>query len=97
MFHGGSGSSLEEIREGIDYGVIKMNIDTDLQFAYTEGIRDFMVEKVEYLNTQVGNPDGEDLPNKKYYDPRGWVRKGEETFIKRLEQAFEDLNNINTL
>ncbi|KEY18121.1 class II fructose-bisphosphate aldolase [Kaistella antarctica] len=97
VFHGGSGSSLEEIREGIDYGVIKMNIDTDLQFAYTEGIRDFMVEKVEYLNTQVGNPDGEDLPNKKYYDPRGWVRKGEETFIKRLEQAFEDLNNINTL
>ena len=97
VFHGGSGSSLEEIREGIDYGVIKMNIDTDLQFAYTEGIRDFMVEKVEYLNTQVGNPDGEDLPNKKYYDPRGWVRKGEETFIKRLEQAFEDLNNVNTL
>ena len=97
VFHGGSGSSLEEIREGIDYGVIKMNIDTDLQFAYTEGIRDFMVEKVEYLNTQVGNPDGEDLPNKKYYDPRGWVRKGEETFIKRLEQAFADLNNVNTL
>ncbi|MGA9213630.1 class II fructose-bisphosphate aldolase [Kaistella sp.] len=97
VFHGGSGSSLEEIREAIDYGVIKMNIDTDLQFAYTEGIRDFMVEKIEYLKTQVGNPDGADLPNKKYYDPRGWVRKGEETFSKRLVQAFEDLNNINTL
>ena len=97
VFHGGSGSSLEEIREGIDYGVIKMNIDTDLQFAYTEGIRDFMVDKVEYLRAQVGNPDGADLPNKKYYDPRGWVRKGEETFSKRLEQAFADLNNINTL
>ena len=97
VFHGGSGSSLEEIREAIDYGVIKMNIDTDLQFAYTEGIRDYMVEKVEYLRTQVGNPDGADLPNKKYYDPRGWVRKGEETFSTRLVQAFEDLNNINTL
>ena len=97
MFHGGSGSSLEEIREAIDYGVIKMNIDTDLQFAYTEGIRDYMVDKVEYLRTQVGNPDGADLPNKKYYDPRGWVRKGEDTFSKRLVQAFEDLNNINTL
>ena len=97
VFHGGSGSSLEEIREAIDYGVIKMNIDTDLQFAYTEGIRDFMVEKVEYLRTQVGNPDGADLPNKKYYDPRGWVRKGEETFSARLVRAFEDLNNINTL
>lgn len=97
VFHGGSGSSLDEIREAIDYGVIKMNIDTDLQFAYTEGIRDYMVEKVEYLRTQVGNPDGADLPNKKYYDPRGWVRKGEETFSTRLVQAFEDLNNINTL
>ena len=97
VFHGGSGSSLEEIREAIDYGVIKMNIDTDLQFAYTEGIRDFMVEKVEYLRTQVGNPDGSDLPNKKYYDPRGWIRKGEETFSARLVRAFEDLNNINTL
>ena len=97
VFHGGSGSSLEQIREAIDYGVIKMNIDTDLQFAYTEGIRDFMVEKIEYLKTQVGNPDGADLPNKKYYDPRGWVRKGEDTFSKRLVQAFEDLNNVNTL
>ena len=97
VFHGGSGSSLEEIREAIDYGVIKMNIDTDLQFAYTEGIRDYMVSKLDYLKTQIGNPEGSDKPNKKYYDPRGWVRKGEETFSARLEQAFEDLNNVNTL
>ncbi|MCI3938761.1 class II fructose-bisphosphate aldolase [Chryseobacterium aahli] len=97
VFHGGSGSTLEEIREAIDYGVIKMNIDTDLQFAYTEGIRDYMVENVEYLKTQIGNPDGEEKPNKKFYDPRVWVRKGEETFSKRLVRAFEDLNNVNTL
>ncbi len=97
VFHGGSGSSLEEIREAIDYGVIKMNIDTDLQFAYTEGIRDYMSEKAEYLKAQIGNPEGDDKPNKKFYDPRVWVRKGEETFSKRLVQAFEDLNNINTL
>lgn len=97
VFHGGSGSTLEEIREAIDYGVIKMNIDTDLQFAYTEGIRDYMVEKLDYLKSQIGNPEGADKPNKKYYDPRGWVRKGEETFSKRLVQAFEDLNNVNTL
>ncbi|MRM86233.1 class II fructose-bisphosphate aldolase [Riemerella anatipestifer] len=97
VFHGGSGSSLEEIREAIDYGVIKMNIDTDLQFAYTEGIRDYMLNKVEYLRTQIGNPEGDDVPNKKFYDPRVWLRKGEETFRSRLEQAFEDLNNVNTL
>lgn len=97
VFHGGSGSSLEEIREAIDYGVVKMNIDTDLQFAYTEGIRDFMIQNVEYLKTQIGNPEGDDKPNKKFYDPRGWVRKGEETFSARLTQAFEDLNNVNTL
>ncbi len=97
VFHGGSGSSLEEIREAIDYGVIKMNIDTDLQFAYTEGIRDYMLNKIEYLRTQIGNPEGDDAPNKKFYDPRVWLRKGEETFRSRLEQAFEDLNNVNTL
>ncbi len=97
VFHGGSGSSLEEIREAIDYGVIKMNIDTDLQFAFTEGIRDYMVEKLEFLKTQIGNPEGEDKPNKKFYDPRVWIRKGEETFSARLKQAFEDLNNIDTL
>ncbi|WP_267403488.1 MULTISPECIES: class II fructose-bisphosphate aldolase [unclassified Chryseobacterium] len=97
VFHGGSGSTLEEIREAIDYGVIKMNIDTDLQFAYTEGIRDYMVNNVDYLRTQIGNPEGEEKPNKKFYDPRVWVRKGEETFAARLVQAFEDLNNVNTL
>lgn len=97
VFHGGSGSSLEEIREAIDYGVIKMNIDTDLQYAYLEGIRDYMGEKVDYLKGQIGNPDGEDAPNKKFYDPRVWIRKGEETLSKRLVKAFEDLNNVNTL
>ncbi len=97
VFHGGSGSTLLEIREAIGYGVVKMNIDTDLQFGYTEGIRDYMTEKIEYLRHQIGNPDGAEAPNKKFYDPRVWVRKGEETYIKRLTQAFEDLNNINTL
>ncbi|QCX53164.1 class II fructose-bisphosphate aldolase [Elizabethkingia sp. JS20170427COW] len=97
VFHGGSGSTLEEIREAIDYGVIKMNIDTDLQFAYTEGIRDYMTEKIDYLRSQIGNPEGPEAPNKKFYDPRVWLRKGEETFAKRLVQAFENLNNINTL
>jgi len=97
VFHGGSGSTVEEIREAISYGAIKMNIDTDLQFAYTEGIRDYMVNNIEYLKTQIGNPDGDDKPNKKFYDPRVWIRKGEETFSARLEKAFEDLNNVNTL
>ena len=97
VFHGGSGSTVEEIREAIGYGVIKMNIDTDMQYAFTEGIRDYMVNKVDYLSQQIGNPDGNDIPNKKYYDPRKWLREGELTFKKRLEQAFEDLNNVNTL
>ncbi len=97
VFHGGSGSSLEEIREAIGYGVIKMNIDTDMQFAFTEGVRNYMVKNLDYLKTQIGNPEGDDLPNKKYYDPRKWLREGELTFKKRLEQAFEDLNNVNTL
>ena len=97
VFHGGSGSTLEEIREAIGYGVIKMNIDTDLQFAFNEGIRDYMVNNIEYLKTQIGNPDGDDKPNKKYYDPRKWLREGELTFKARLIKAFEDLNNVNTL
>ena len=97
VFHGGSGSTVEEIREGISYGVIKMNIDTDLQFAFTEGTRDYMLAKKDYLMKQIGNPDGEDVPNKKYYDPRLWMREGEKTFVTRLEQAFADLNNVNTL
>jgi fructose-bisphosphate aldolase class II len=97
VFHGGSGSTVEEIREAIGYGVIKMNIDTDLQFAYTEGVRDYVTSNIEYLKTQIGSPDGPDSPNKKHYDPRKWVRESELTFIKRLEQAFTDLNNVNTL
>lgn len=97
VFHGGSGSSLKDIRDAISYGVVKMNIDTDLQFAFTEGIRDYINEYGEYLKTQIGNPEGDDLPNKKYYDPRQWIRKGELTFKARLEQAFKDLNNVNSL
>ena len=97
VFHGGSGSTVEEIREAIGYGVIKMNIDTDMQFAYTEGVRDYMTSKIDYLKTQIGSPEGADSPNKKHYDPRKWVREGEVTFNTRLEQAFADLNNVNTL
>lgn len=97
VFHGGSGSTVEEIREAIGYGVIKMNIDTDLQFAYTEGARDYISTKLEYLKTQIGSPEGPDSPNKKYYDPRKWIREGELTFKTRLKKAFEDLNNIDTL
>ena len=97
VFHGGSGSTVEEIREAIGYGVIKMNIDTDLQYAYLEGIRDYMAGKKEYLGAQIGNPEGEDVPNKKYYDPRKWLREGELTLKARLKKAFEDLNNVNTL
>ena len=97
VFHGGSGSTVEEIREAIGYGVIKMNLDTDLQFAFSEGCRDYITDKIDYLKTQIGNPDGDDQPNKKYYDPRKWIREGEFTFIKRLERSLADLNNIDTL
>lgn len=97
VFHGGSGSTVEEIREAIGYGVIKMNIDTDMQYAFMSGIRDYMSEKSAYLQSQIGNPEGDDVPNKKYYDPRVWLRKGEDAFIARLKKAFEDLNNVNTL
>tara|TARA_B100000614_G_C14518299_1_gene481529 strand:+ start:492 stop:1559 length:1068 start_codon:yes stop_codon:yes gene_type:complete len=97
VFHGGSGSSIDEIKEAISYGIIKMNIDTDLQFAFTEGIRDYIVQNANYLNTQIGNPDGNSIPNKKYYDPRKWLRLGEISFKTRLIKAFKDLNNINTL
>ncbi|MAN27835.1 MULTISPECIES: class II fructose-bisphosphate aldolase [Mesonia] len=97
VFHGGSGSTVEEIREAIGYGVIKMNIDTDLQYAFAEGVRDYMKKNEDYLATQIGNPEGEDVPNKKYYDPRKWLREGEATFKNRLKLAFEHLNNVNTL
>ncbi len=95
VFHGGSGSLQSEIREAIDYGVIKMNIDTDMQWAFWEGVKNFYKDKEAYLQAQLGNPEGEEAPNKKYYDPRVWLRKGEENFVKRLKVAFEDLNNIN--
>ena len=97
VFHGGSGSTLEEIREAIGYGVVKMNIDTDLQFAFTEGSRDYIGENIEFLRTQIGNPNGDDLPNKKYYDPRKCARAGELTFIARLGRSLADLNNLNTI
>ena len=97
VFHGGSGSSLEEIREAINYGAIKMNIDTDMQYAFMGGVRDYFKSNQDYLETQIGNPNGIDIPNKKYYDPRVWLRKAEESFKTRLTQAFHDLNNVNTL
>jgi fructose-bisphosphate aldolase class II len=97
VFHGGSGSSREEIREAIGYGVIKMNIDTDTQWAAWDGIRKFEAEKHDYLQSQIGNPDGADKPNKKFYDPRVWLREGEKSMIERLKVAFNDLNCIDTL
>jgi len=95
VFHGGSGSSREEIREAISYGAVKMNIDTDIQWAFWEGIKNFYESKKDYLQGQIGNPEGADKPNKKYYDPRVWLRSGEVTFVNRMKQAFEDLNCIN--
>jgi fructose-bisphosphate aldolase, class II len=95
VFHGGSGSSREEIREAIEYGAVKMNIDTDMQWAFWVGIRDYYEAKKGYLQSQIGNPEGDDKPNKNTYDPRKWLRAGEETFVARLTQAFEDLNCIN--
>lgn len=96
VFHGGSGSSQEEIREAIGYGAIKMNIDTDMQWAFWDGVHGYYKEKADYLQAQIGNPDGDDKPNKKYYDPRVWLRKGEEAFVTRLKQAFDDLNCVGT-
>ena len=97
VFHGGSGSTVAEITEAIGYGVIKMNIDTDMQYAFMSGVLDYVQNKSDYLQQQIGNPDGDDVPNKKFYDPRVWLREGEKSFIDRLKQAFEDLNNVNTL
>ncbi|MCB0562109.1 MAG: class II fructose-bisphosphate aldolase [Phaeodactylibacter sp.] len=95
VFHGGSGSSQEDIREAISYGAIKMNIDTDLQWAFWDGVRGYNEKHKDYLQAQIGNPEGDDKPNKKYYDPRQWLRAGELTFKARLKQAFEDLNCLN--
>ena len=94
VFHGGSGSSQQEIREAIEYGAVKMNIDTDMQWAYWEGVKNYYEAKKGYLQGQIGNPEGDDKPNKKYYDPRVWLREGEKTFVTRLKQAFDDLNCI---
>ncbi|PSK43152.1 fructose-bisphosphate aldolase 1 [Elsinoe australis] len=92
VFHGGSGSSKQEYLDAISYGVVKVNLDTDLQYAYTEGIRDYMINKKDYVSSQVGNPDGADKPNKKFYDPRVWVRAGEQTMSKRVAVALKDFN-----
>ena len=96
VFHGGSGSSQSEITEAIGYGAIKMNIDTDLQWGFTQGVRDYFLANNDYVKTQIGNPEGEEKPNKKYYDPRAYNRAGELTFKTRLTRSFNDLNNINT-
>ncbi|MCK3685391.1 class II fructose-bisphosphate aldolase [Maribellus sp. YY47] len=97
VFHGGSGSSHAEIREALSYGVVKMNIDTDTQWAYWDGVRAFEAASHDYLQGQIGNPEGDDKPNKKYYDPRVWVRKAEEAMIARLQVAFDDLNAIDVI
>ena len=97
VFHGGSGSTKEEYRNAISHGVVKVNLDTDLQWAYMEGIRDYMLNKKDYLMKQVGNPEGSDKPNKKYYDPRVWVREGEKTMTKRVAEALHDFNAANQL
>ncbi|HOK38066.1 MAG TPA: class II fructose-bisphosphate aldolase [Bacteroidales bacterium] len=97
VFHGGSGSSIEEIREAISYGVIKMNIDTDTQWAFWDGIRKYYIKNEGYLQSQIGNPEGEDKPNKKKYDPRVWLREGEKSMIERIKTAFSDLNCVNVL
>ena len=95
VFHGGSGSSQAEIREAIEYGAVKMNIDTDLQWAFWTGVRDYYEPRVGFMQTQIGNPDGDDKPNKKSYDPRKWLREGELAFKKRLIKAYDDLNCMN--
>ncbi|KAG5185845.1 hypothetical protein JKP88DRAFT_179995 [Tribonema minus] len=97
VFHGGSGSTEEEIKTAVEAGVVKMNVDTDTQWAYWEGILDFYKAKEGYLQGQIGNPDGEDKPNKKFYDPRVWLRKAEETMVARVKKACQDLGNVNTL
>ncbi|KAG5645280.1 Fructose-bisphosphate aldolase 1 [Asterophora parasitica] len=97
VFHGGSGSTKDEIKTAVNNGVVKMNVDTDTQFAYLAGIRNFIESKKDYLQTQVGNPEGADKPNKKYYDPRVWVREGEKTLSARIKEADADLGNVDRL
>ena len=95
VFHGSSGSRSSDIKRAVEYGVVKLNIDTDCQWAYWDGVRKYVKKNSDYLQSQVGNPKGDDLPNKKYYDPRAWMREGELSMIKRLEKSFKDLNCIN--
>jgi fructose-bisphosphate aldolase class II len=97
VFHGGSGSSKAEFKEAISYGVVKVNVDTDMQYAYLTGVRDFVLNKKDYLLKQVGNPDGADKPNKKFFDPRVWVREGEKTMSVRVQEALEDFNTAGQL
>ena len=97
VFHGGSGSTPEEIKEAVGYGVVKMNIDTDTQWANWEGVLNYYKDKQDYLQGQLGNPEGEDKPNKKYYDPRVWLRKGSESMVERLMKAFKELNAVDVL
>jgi fructose-bisphosphate aldolase class II len=94
VFHGGSGSTVEEIREAVSYGVVKMNIDTDTQWAFTQPVKKYMDDKSAYLQGQLGNPEGPDKPNKKQIDPRGWLHLGEKGFTARLVQAFQDLDSF---
>jgi fructose-bisphosphate aldolase class II len=95
VFHGGSGSSREQIREAIGYGVVKMNLDTDMQWAFWDGVHEYYNKNKDYLQAQLGNPEGDEKPNKKFYDPRAWLRAGEATFVERLKRSFDDLNCIN--
>jgi fructose-bisphosphate aldolase class II len=97
VFHGGSGSSKQEFLDAIKNGVVKVNLDTDLQYAYLTGIRDYVLNKKDYLMQQVGNPDGEDKPNKKYFDPRVWVREGEKTMSARVTEGLKDFNTAGQL
>jgi fructose-bisphosphate aldolase, class II len=97
VFHGGSGSAVSEFRDAIGHGVVKVNIDTDLQWAYLSGVRDYVTKNIDYLKSQVGNPEGEDKPNKKKYDPRVWVREGEKTMKAKVQQALTDFNTAGVL
>lgn len=97
VFHGGSGSEPLEIREAIDYGVVKMNLDTDMQWAFWDGVRQYYKKNQLYMESQLGNPDGTDSPNKKYYDPRVWLREGEKSMKERIMRAFQELNALNRM
>ncbi len=97
VFHGGSGSDIEDIKDAISYGVVKMNLDTDMQWAFWEGVRNYELANKDYLQAQIGNPEGKEKPNKKYYDPRVWLRAAQESMVKRAVRAFEDLNCTNRL